>query len=275
MHVKKSCLKLILIVTIAAHHTTSSPVVILTHGVLWIDKKHPHKTHWFEAGGNFFDGVKQTADLLGHTTISYRWQQPLKGLTSNEHKKAAHGLCDVIKKHLALANSENDRKIIIIAHSMGGKVAALASNFLYNSLAPEERPTIEALFTLGTPHLKSDPQPNMHIINKFFNIVSMNDKVTQGPLSALAGTGSLPDPIASHERAATFILEHELLGQHDAKTMISPGHHGLHNDIVGSNLLKLIHLTEQKNYGFSKFSFLYNGRFKFFHNGIIEYEPVL
>ncbi len=272
---KSTVFQLTLVAVAVVQTTTLCPVVILTHGVLWLDKKESKKTHWFEPGGNFFDAIQQTASTLGHTTLSYRWQQPLKGLTASEHKKAAHGLCNLIKMHIANATSDNDRKIIIIAHSMGGKVAALASNLLYNGHAPEERPNIDALFTLGTPHLRSDPQPNMRIINRLFNIISENDKITHGPISLITGTGPLLDPIASHERATTLLLESEISRTPYHTVMTAPNHQALHSDIVGSHLLKLIALIEQAKDGFSKFSFLHNGRLRFFHNGTIEYEPII
>jgi len=133
---------------------TSNQVCILIHGTWGTG------SDWHNPGNPFYDTLKKNLAASQIKLIDFNWC----GTLSYEKRKIAG---------LNLANLMDSyppqTKFMIIAHSHGGNVGILASQYL------QQTNQITSFYALGTPIDTSSYLPNMQVIQKFYNIFSFGD----------------------------------------------------------------------------------------------------
>ena len=238
-----------LIALIAAFYASSlQAVVIVTHGF------HANHETWFKPGGDFFKALKTAAKAQGHSVISYSWNQKRAlGLSQQEHELAGNQLAQIITMFCASYryNPEfaNNHEIIIVSHSMGGRVgkyciAALERNsklikknerwfnlisrlrgFIRSYLYYTAKPFISTFIMLATPHGENDPSLNPDIVGAVYNLYSPADIVVP-----LVGTYLLP-----HETHTCHPHAHDVELSH-----VTPlGHIDMHSPVIAPHLFEI------------------------------------
>ncbi|HLW72527.1 MAG TPA: alpha/beta hydrolase [Candidatus Babeliales bacterium] len=176
-----------------------SSVFILIHGTWGAD------CSWYVPSGDFFEALEQTVGEKNSVVVPFRWSG---GCGHEARIKAAQSLVSLIKTY------DVTTAIFIVAHSHGGNVGTLASQFLAQEVGNTHY--IRALFTLGTP-VMSNYLPNMNIIHYVYNLFSFEDIV-----QTVLGISAREYP--EHKRIAN--LRVIINGK-------EPDHAGLHQPLIG------------------------------------------
>jgi len=92
--------------------------------------------------GRVIDLLHARPDIESTTEFGYDWRAPLE----NSSRRLAEALRTSIGADLTLAQSENDARLVLIAHSMGGLVVriAIANGLIHPSW-------IDRIIHIGTP----------------------------------------------------------------------------------------------------------------------------
>ncbi|HSC25112.1 MAG TPA: alpha/beta hydrolase [Candidatus Babeliales bacterium] len=199
--------KIIVIICFIFLSTQAQSVFIIIHGTWGAD------CSWHSPKGDFFDALENAVCQKNSAVVSFRWSG---GCGHESRVKAANNLIKLIKTYAI------DTPLFIIAHSHGGTVAVLASQFLAQE--QDNKYKICALFTLGTP-IMSNYLPNMNVIGYVYNLFSFEDLV-----QTVLGISSREYP--KHKRIANL------------RIMINgkaPDHAGLHHPIVGKWIAYIHH----------------------------------
>ena len=250
--------------------TQSQAVVFLTHG---FNAKHEQ---WYQPGGDFYEALKNTAAQNGHTIKHFGWDQSQSyGFFAEEQKRAGLTLAKIIFNFCInySHNPEypNDHEIIIVAHSYGGLVSYYCTMALENLLEQIEtksefsspsfnefgsifsgivsawkknsiKPHISKLFTLGTPHLETDPLPSNFVIDNIYNIYSPADLVAGG----IVGSPLLPITLQNNHSKAYIIT---LLVEIANKKIQGLNHEEIHHPEVARHLFKIAaEVDDKKNH---------------------------
>lgn len=100
------------------------PVVILVHGT------YSSNARWHQPNGDFFKIIEKEAEVLGHKVANLKWS----GANNNKARFiAAESLAKLILSYPI------DEEKIVIGHSHGGNVIAIASALLYDPVAKLEK----------------------------------------------------------------------------------------------------------------------------------------
>jgi Lipase (class 3) len=121
---------------------------------------------WYQPGGDFFSQFEMCAAQANAMAVPFRWSGDN---TDKARRDAAHNLTRLIQSYPA------NIRICIVAHSHGGNVALLASQFCAFDTTLHKR--IDAVYLLGTPAGNSTYKPDMRVINYLYNIISFEDMV--------------------------------------------------------------------------------------------------
>jgi len=119
------------------------------------------KEKWYKIGGDFFEKLQNTANRLGKNVIWFRWVS----CNHESHRKGG-------AEELAHLINNIDANIHIISHSHGANIALGASQILAEINSKQK---IKTLYTLGTPVHEETYTPNMNVIEKLYNLYSLND----------------------------------------------------------------------------------------------------
>lgn len=240
--------------------TQSQAVVFLTHG---FNAKHEQ---WYQPGGDFYEALKDTAAQNGHTIKHFGWEQSQScGFFPEEQERAGLALAKKILNFCInyCHNPEypNDHEIIIVAHSYGGLVSyystmvlekisqriEIKSEFTFPSFNEfgsifgdivstwkknSIKPRISKLFTLGTPHLETDPLPSNLVIDNIYNIYSPGDLVA----GSIAGSPLLPITLQNNHSRAYIVT---LLAVIANKKIRGLNHQETHHPEVARHLFKI------------------------------------
>jgi hypothetical protein len=121
---------------------------------------------WYQPGGDFFSQFEMCAAQANAMVVPFRWSGDN---TDKARRDAAHNLTRLIHSYPA------NIRLCIVAHSHGGNVALLASQFCAFDPALHKR--IDAVYLLGTPAGNNNYKPDMRVINYLYNIISFEDMV--------------------------------------------------------------------------------------------------
>lgn len=104
-------------------------IVFVTHGFNGADQS------WYQPGGDFYESLKISAAQNGHDIKHFTWDQSfLSGAQKSSHHIAGSDLALAIiefcQKYTFNPTFPKNHKVIVVAHSYGGLVAAHASIFL-------------------------------------------------------------------------------------------------------------------------------------------------
>lgn len=133
---------------------TTNQVCILIHGTWaihsdWHTPKHP-----------FYQNIKNHLAKSQIKLVNFTWC----GTLSYEKRKIAGlNLANLIQSYPSTTS------FIIIAHSHGGNVGIIASQYL------QQPNKIKSFYALGTPIDSVSYLPNMQVIQNFYNIFSFGD----------------------------------------------------------------------------------------------------
>ena len=223
--------------------TAFSSVCILVHGT-WAQEEV-----WYRPGGLFYDAVVRSPYNTFDDIISFSWS----GVLSHDARMQAG-------YELALEILSYDQ-VTIIAHSHGGNVAMIASQYLsywyeQGRISFPSYP-IQALYLLGTPIQVASYAPAMHIIRYVYNLFSFEDMVQ--PILGIFGR-----VFPAHKRIANLSVY--IHGQ-------APGHTQFQVPVVGYDVLGIHELLQQHSepLGFEKFSFLESGALYFTQYNHVAY----
>lgn len=225
--------------------TAFSSVAIVVHGTWAQDEV------WWRPGGLFFDALMRSPYNRFDDIIPFSWS----GHLSHEARELAG-------YQLALEILKYD-EVTIIAHSHGGNVAAVATQYL--ALWLNQQPfvmhvgyKIKALYLLGTPIRTACYMPDMTLVGYVYNLFSFEDMV-----QPVLGLFERVFPL--HKRIANLSVYIE--GQ-------APGHTQFQIPLVAYDLCG-IHELLQNDYeplGFEKFSFLQAGSLYFTYARHVAYD---
>ena len=174
-------------------------VFILIHGTWGAD------CTWYVPTGDFFQALEEAVCEKNSVVVPFRWSG---GCGHDARVQAAQNLVKLIKTY------DEKTAVYIIAHSHGGNVVTMASQFLAQEEGNNHH--IRALFTLGTP-VMSNYLPNMKVIEYLYNLFSFEDLI-----QTVLGLSVREFP--EHKRIANL------------RVMINgkePDHAGLHHAIIG------------------------------------------
>ncbi len=225
--------KIILAILFIPHCLLSHSVFILIHGT-WAFKEP-----WHMPGGVFFDELEYYAHFFNIKIVPYRWEG------ANNHKTRVHAAKGLVK---LIQSYPKDIQICIVAHSHGTNVGIIASQLLVQDEVNKHH--IEVFYALGTP-INSDYQPDMHIINYFYNLFSFEDFVQ--PV-----LGIFKRCYNTHERIANICIT--INGK-------EPGHCELHDPVVAQWLPGLHESLMNK-----KIDLIHPGIIHFYSNREPKYE---
>lgn len=222
----------------------SKSACIIVHGT-WASK-----AKWHQPGGSFYENILCSAKKRGiDDVVSFFWS----GKNSNKKRNnAAIGLCQLILQY---------DSVVIVAHSHGATVGIIASHILYDQWR-ETGYKIKKFYALGVPVNKYDHFPNMHVIEKFYNLFSFADDVQ--PVFGIFGR-----TFFLHDRVANLSIQ--INGK-------EPNHSQIHHEIVGRDLLGIDECFSQKTTKRSRrlqsdsFSFVHPGKLYFFDEVEPQYE---
>lgn len=150
---------IVILIVYAAPSMCASSVFIVIHGTWGAE------SNWYMPGGDFFDTLERTVCTKDSAVVPFSWTG---GAGHESRLRAAHNLVKLIKTY------NSDVALYIVAHSHGGNVATLASQFL--ACEKSNRYRIRALYTLGTP-VMSNYLPHMDVIRYLYNLFSFEDLV--------------------------------------------------------------------------------------------------
>jgi hypothetical protein len=235
MHLKKT----LLFLTLSLLHSIYAQDVFIIIPGTWSTN-----AIWHQPGGDFFEMLKRSLNNLQSKIITFSWSGKNR---HDERVKAAHKLADLIEQH--------DR-VILIGHSHGSNVGALASQELAKR---KSKSCIHIFYALGTPIDTLDYMPDMTIIGHLYNLFSFGD-IVQPVLGAFSRV------YPEHERIANITIT--INGQ-------EPSHTQLHHTAVAQWLPQLHQLLTQTNnviLNSEKFAFLHPGVLHFTHEQAPRYE---
>lgn len=190
---------LFVVILIITAHAQAQSVFILIHGTWGAD------CSWYVPTGDFFQALEGTVCGKNSVVVPFRWSG---GCGHDSRVQAAQNLVKLIKTY------HEKTAIFIIAHSHGGNVVNLASQFLAQEEDNKHR--IRALFALGTP-VMSNYLPNMKVIEYLYNLFSFEDLI-----QTVLGLSVREFP--EHRRIANLRV---IINAKE------PDHAGLHHPIVG------------------------------------------
>jgi hypothetical protein len=217
-----------------------SKLFIIVHGT-WASS-----TEWHMPGGDFFDTLQQTATKYNGYVITYAWSGKLD---HNQRTQAALGLKQLIQSY------DTSIQLYLIGHSHGSNVAALATQLLAKDI--HNKHTITALYTLGAPVHAEFYLPDMDIVQHVYNLFSSADLIQQV-------FGLYEREFPKHPRIANLRV---LIND------IDPGHSELHHAVIAKWLPLLPDpLIEQKETGFTFFTYTNPGVLKFYFDAPLRYE---
>jgi len=189
---------------------------------------------WHQQGGDFFETLKRSSSESA-TIITFKWSGKNK---HSDRVKAAHQLADIIEQY------EN---VILIGHSHGSNVGALASQILAQR---KSKSTITIFYALGTPVDVLDYMPDMNIVGHLYNLFSFGD-IVQPVLGAFSRV------YPQHERIANISIT--VHGK-------EPSHTELHHSAVARWLPQLHELLSKPNN-----AILNNKKFAFLDPGVLHF----
>ncbi|MFI5333314.1 MAG: alpha/beta fold hydrolase [Candidatus Babeliales bacterium] len=206
-------------------------VYIVVHGT-WASKES-----WSKPGGKFFNDLAASAHQFNAHVVSFSWS----GKLDNKSRALAG-------KELAkfIQHYSPDTPICVVAHSHGANVGILASHELAKLKSSH---IIDKFYALAPPVNEVDYMPNMHIINHFYNLFSLQDYVQ--PVLGIFGR-----VYPEHPRIANIRIGIE--GKQGS-------HSELHDPIIG-RWIPYIHeqLCHHAMGNFDQFSFVKPGYVFFF-----------
>lgn len=207
-------------------------VFIIVHGT-WAAKEI-----WHMPEGIFFQNIEQQC-AKNEFVVPFHWT----GTLSPEARySAAQALVKVIESY------PPQTKFILISHSHGGNISALASQILGKN--KYRKHYIHTLINLATPIDVKRYMPDMNVVRYVFNLFSFSDRI-----QSIFGFFNYEYP----EHKCIANLRVSLNGQ-------APSHSELHDPIIGTWLPKLESFLLDKN---PEQSFLNN--FTFRQYGIIHF----
>lgn len=181
---------------------SASQVCILIHGTWGL------QSDWHTPGHPFYEILNRNLAEQQIKLVSFTWC----GTLSYEKRKIAGlNLAKLIDSY------EPSTNLIIIAHSHGGNVGIIASQYL------QEHHKISHFYALGTPFDDVNYQPNLQVIQNFYNIFSFGDLYQTA--------------LGMHQRvlplkAGIYNINIEINHQ-------KPTHEDLHSPMIATWLLKL------------------------------------
>lgn len=221
-------------------------IVILVHG------SFATNTQWHQPEGEFYETLKNSAQLLDKKLISFLWSGDPK---VKSIQKAGKLLAEVIKSYLP------NNEIIIIGHSHGGNVIAQASELLsplptektlstiphiiQSSTIPNLAPAlswtptgrcniiyhssypINKVYLLGTPINQATHKLNMDVIGSVYNFYSHGDFI-----QSVAGTHNKTHP--QHTRISNICITIKNSGLLNSG---KPTHSEMHHNLLARWLL--------------------------------------
>ncbi|MCK4264820.1 alpha/beta hydrolase [Candidatus Babeliales bacterium] len=245
--------------------TKTQCVIILVHGTFAADEG------WCRPGGQFYDELERQANKINQSLVPFTWTG---GLSHENRLQGAEALVKVIQSY------PKEEKKILIGHSHGGNVIAIASQLLNPTKGSSELNKIKiplgnneeefpeyiidrAIF-LATPIDMEDYKPNMSIIKYLYNFYSRGDSIQQV-------FGFYQRLIHDVKRSINFRITMDSSGGFFNE---DPTHSEIHRWIVAKSLLDIPKkLYLQNIHGFEKFDFHQNGKIHFDENGIPNYKP--
>ncbi len=210
----KKILFIFLLISTSIHAHT---VFILVHGT-WAQS-----AAWHMPGGDFFNALEQCTKHYANI-VPFRWDG------SNTHTARAHAATGLVK---LIQSYPQETTLRLITHSHGTNVATLASQLLGKDT--NNKHTIDVFYALGTP-INGDYQPDMRVINYFYNLFSFEDLIQ--PV-----LGMFRREYEAHARVANIRITI------DSK---EPNHTQLHDPLVASWLPQLHEWMRNKNIDLSK-----------------------
>lgn len=149
--------------TLLAVPVQTKEIVLLIHGT-WAHKKNAE--HWYNPDGYFFDIIEKQLKKENTVLVTFLWSG---GNSPQARESAARVLAKTIESY------NNTDVINIIAHSHGATVGILASQYLAKN--PSNKHRISQFYSLGRPVNNKECQPNMDVIDYFYNFFSYNDAI--------------------------------------------------------------------------------------------------
>jgi hypothetical protein len=204
-----------------------------------------HYESWHQPEGDFYTALKSSAQKFGYALQTFKW--------SGDHTHKAR-VCAGKQLARMLNAIPSDKAVHLVSHSHGTNVALIASQeieYLNKKKKNSKKRIINRLYALGVPVDLERYQPNMKVIEKFYNFFSLGDYIQ--PLFGLYGRLYPAHPSIANIRIKIDSLD--------------PIHKELHNECIGRWLLYIheqLH-QEQKGY-FETFDFSASGLIHFYSN---------
>lgn len=296
--------KKLLLFVLILFPTVVLPKVIVTHGA-WGDDMN-----WYKPGGDFYDALKISGDVIGQDVVSFKWDQFLGGITHKERLNAGRELAKLVVD----LTTQGESEIIIVAHSYGGHVAKAASQILAVALGLQraDRPIVLVNRDLDSTKIVSewDQKHYEQVCNdvriytqeKILKYGSKNVKDFLIDALYTLGTPNDIDDYESHMDVIQFLfnfyshgdLVQDLVGdrelpdpKHDRAVNLDirlkgsgwfglwgkPNHLQMHAQEIAKWILYVpFYLANEQQSGFQNFTFERDGRIRFGANRFPKYS---